>query len=303
MIMLLRRLGLLFAVSVMACAALSQETVPEKSVAQDPAYEQPDATEIIRRSLSHWRRNLDAARNYTFRQRAVEEELNKDGSIKKTEIATHEILIIYGEPYEKLVARDDKPLSGKDQQKEEEKLNKFFEKQQKKSDEDREKERAKQRDKFQREIADELPLMLNYELVGETELEGQPVWEIRATPKPDYKSHSMAGKLLSKMGARVWITKADYQWVKAECDLLDDFTVGWFLFKLHKGTHLEFEQARINDEVWLPRSFFLQGSGRFTVKTGRFRNTVQYSDYHKFKADVKVTLADQEQLAPQVVKP
>jgi hypothetical protein len=276
---------------------------PALSFAQESAPDRPDAQEIIRRSLSHWRRNLDAARNYTFQERTVEEELNKDGSVKKTEISTHDILIIYGEPYEKLTARDDKPLSEKDQQKEEEKLNKFFEKQQKKSDEEREKERAKERDKFQRDIADELPLMLDYEIVGDDSFDGQPVWEIKATPKGNYKSHSMAGKLLSKMSGRVWITKSDYQWVKAECDLMDDFAVGWFLFKLHKGTHLEFAQVRINDEVWLPRSFFLQGSGRMAVKTGRFRNTVQYNNYQKFKADVKVTLATDETSAPQEVKP
>jgi hypothetical protein len=263
----------------------------------------PDPQEIIRQSLSHWRRNLDAARNYTFQQRSVEQELNKDTSLKKTEINTHEILIIYGEPYEKLIARDDQPLSAKDQQKEEEKLNKFFEKQRDKSDADREKERNKERDKFQREIADELPLMLNYEIVGEEDFSGQPVWVISATPKKDYKSHSMAGKLLSKLTGKVWISKTDYQWVKAEADLADDFTVGWFLFKLHKGTHLEFAQTRVNDEVWLPRSFFVQGSGRFTVKTGRFRNTTEYSKYQKFKSDVKITLADQEQPTPEVAKP
>lgn len=286
--MFLRRVGLLFVIFVSACPVFAQET----------SSEQPDAQEIIRRSLSHWRRNLDAARNYTFQQRAIEQELNKDGSVKKTEISTHEILIIYGEPYEKLISRDDKPLSAKDQQKEEEKLNKFFEKQQKKSDEDREKDRAKERDKFQREIADELPLMLDYKIAGEEIVDGKPVWVITATPKKDYKAHSRAGKLLSKLSAKAWISKADYQWVKAECNLTDDFGAGWFLFKLHKGTHLEFEQVRINDEVWLPHSIFLQGSVRIAVKTGRFRNTIQYSNYQKFKADVKMTLATEEQSQP-----
>lgn len=277
--------------------------VPAFAFAQEPASGTPDAQEIIRRSLSHWRRNLEAARNYTFQRRAVEEQLNKDGSTRKTEIKTHDVLIIYGQPYEKLVARDDQPLSEKDRRKEEEKLEEFFEKQKKKSDADREKERAKQRDRFQREIADELPLMLNYQIVGDEEFNGQPVWVLTATPKRDYKSHSRAGKLLSKLSGKVWITKADYQWAKVECDLMDDFTVGWFLFKLHQGAHLEFEQVRINDEVWLPRSFFVQGSGRFTVRTGRFRNTVQYSNYQRFKADVKVTLATEEPASPEAAKP
>ncbi len=270
--------------------------------AQD-APARPDAQEIMRQSLSHWRRNLDAAKNYTFQERSVEEELNGDGSTKKTEIATHEILIIYGEPYEKLVARDDKPLSDKDEKKEEDKLNKFFEKEKNRSDADREKERDKQRQKFQHEIADELPLMLNYEITGEEVFNGQPVWVLSATPKRDYHSNSMAGKLLSKLSGKVWITKADYQWVKAEADLAEDFTVGWFLFKLHKGTHLEFEQTRVNDEVWLPKRIFVHGSGRIAVKTGRFRNETLYSKYQKFSTDVRITGVAEEVTPPATSNP
>lgn len=257
---------------------------------QEPdASEPPTAQEIVRRSLAHWRRNLDAIRNYTFQQRTVDQQLEKNGSPKKTEIKTYEISIIYGEPYRKLIARDDQPLSEKDQKKEEEKLEDFFKKQSKRTDADREREREKDREKFQHEIADELPLMLNYELLGEDNFNGQGVWVLRATPRSDYKSSSRAGKLLSKLSGTVWITKADYQWVKVEADLSDDFSVGWFLFKLHKGTHLEFEQTRVNDEVWLPKRVFIQGSGRVAVATGRFRNEATYSDYHKFTAESKIT--------------
>ena len=256
---------------------------------QSPDSARPDPQEIIRQSLSHWRRNLDAARNYTFQERSVEDELNKDGSVKKTEIKTYDVSIIYGDPYEKLIAKDDQPLSEKEQQKEDEKLNKHFEKQKNKTEADREKERTKDRDKFQREIADELPLMLNYEIVAEEEFGRKPVWVLSATPKGDYKPHSMAGKLLSKMSGKVWITKSDYQWVKAEATLADDFSVGLFLFKLHKGTRLEFEQTRVNDEVWLPKRVFVEGSGRIAIKNARFRNSTEYSKYQKFSTDVKIT--------------
>lgn len=266
--------GLLLLLSALAVA---QESAPR-----------PDAQEIIRQSLSHWRRNLDAARNYTYQRRSVDDQLEKDGDLKKSETKTYQVSIIYGEPYEKLIARDDKPLSEKDQKKED-KLNKFFEKQKDMSDEERQREREKKRDKFRREIADELPLMLNYEIVGEEEFNGQPVWVLSATPKRDYHPNSMAGKLLSKISGKLWISKADYQWVKVEADLADDFTVGWFLFKLRKGTHLEFEQTRINDEVWLPKRAFVRGSGRVAVKSGYFRNLTEFSNYQKFSSDVKIT--------------
>ncbi len=249
----------------------------------------PTAQEIMRQSVSHWRRSLDAARNYTFQRRSIEDKLDKDGDPKKTEIETYQISIIYGEPYEKLIARDDKPLSEKDQQKEEEKLNKFFEKQKNIPEEERQRNREKERQKFQHEIADELPVMLDYQIIGEDEFNGQPVWVLSATPKRDYHANSRAGNLLSKLSGRVWITKADYQWVKAEATLSEDFSVGWFLFKLRKGTHLEFEQTRVNDEVWLPKHVFVEGSGRLAVKSAHFRLVSDYSNYQRFTSDVKIT--------------
>ena len=258
----------------------------------------PNPEEVMRQSLSHWRRNLDAAKNYTFQQRQVEQELDKNGGVKKTEIKTYDISIIYGEPYEKLVAKNDQPVSAKEQQKEEEKLNKFFEKQQKKSDEDRERERAKERDKFQREIADELPRMLRWQMVDEQEVNGHQAWVLSATPRTDYHPNSMAGRLLSKLSGRVWITKDDYQWVKAEGTLADDFSVGWFLFKLQRGMHFEFEQTRVNDEVWLPKRVFLNGSGRIAVKSARFNNETTFSNYRKFTTDSKITGIVTEQPEP-----
>jgi len=266
------------------------------------AAEKPDPQEIMRKSLSHWRRNLEAAKNYTYQQREVEQELERDGDVKKTEIKTSDILMIYGEPYEKLIAKDDKPLTEKEQQKEEEKLNKFFDKQKNKSDEDRKKEQAKEQEKFQREIADELPRMLTWELVGDDNISGQPTWILNATPRADYHPKSMGGRLLSKISGRVWISKTDYQWVKAEATLADDFSVGWFLFKLHKGMHLEFEQTRINDEVWLPKRVFFNGSGRFAVKTGRFRNETTFSNYQRFKTDVRITGIADEKLTDATVE-
>jgi hypothetical protein len=267
--------------------------------AQEPS---PDPQEILRQSLSHWRRNLDAVHNYTFQERSVEQELEKDGDVKKTEIETHQISIIYGEPYEKLIAKDDKPLSEKDQQKEEEKLNKFFEKQKNISDEERDRNRQKERDKFQREIADELPRMLDWRVVGQDDFNGQPVWVVAGTPKSGYHPNSRTGKLLSKINGKVWITKSDYQWVKAEADLTDDFSVGLFLFKLHKGAHLEFEQIRVNNEVWLPKRVFVEGSGRIAlVKSARVRNETTYSNYQRFSTEVKITgFAEEPASSPPV---
>src|SRR5882757_5753092 len=68
-----------------------------------------DAKEIVRRSVEIDHHNFERARNYTCRQREVERELDKNGGVKSTHVNTFEITFLSGEPYSRLVRKDDKP--------------------------------------------------------------------------------------------------------------------------------------------------------------------------------------------------
>lgn len=251
--------------------------------------EWPEPQELINLSTDNWRRGLDAIRDYTYQKRRVTQVFNKNGELKISRIETYEISIIFGKQYSKLIAIDDKPLSVKDQKNEEKKLDKFFDKQRKMSDKDREKELEKENLKLQREIADELPQMLSFEIIGDEILDGYPVWVLSATPRKGYKPRSNAGKLLSKMSGKIWVTKAGYKWVKLEADIAEDVNFGWFLFKLRKGARIEIEQVRINDEVWLPKRVLVSGAARVAVINAIVHDEATYSKYQKFTSDVKIT--------------
>src|SRR4051812_11390283 len=186
----------------MVAVAITAQQVPEPNTTVKAA----DAQEIVRKSLSHWRRNMDAARNYTFQKHEVTSNLEKDGDIKNSETKTYDVFIIYGDFYEKLVAKDDKPLDDKEQKKEQEKFDKYFEEQKKKSDEERARERQKEKEKFQREIADELPNVLTFTVIGDDQIDHQATWILSAEPVPGADPHSRGGKLLSKLRGKIWIT-------------------------------------------------------------------------------------------------
>ena len=81
-----------------------------------------------------------------------------------SEIHTYEVVDVFGNPYEKLIARDDKPLDANDARKEEEKFQKHYEEAKKKSENG--KTSAKE-DKEQRELTDALMAMMKFTLVGE----------------------------------------------------------------------------------------------------------------------------------------
>jgi hypothetical protein len=280
---------------------LSAVTLAHAEPAQDSAAPRPspataapkvgdklDIQQIIDKTVENGRKRLEIRRNYVYQEREVEEELNKDGSVKKTEIHTHEHLMVYGRPYEKLIATDDKPLPEDRARKEEEKFQKFYDEQKKRFEKDGDARQERKRDENERKFADAILNQMEFTLAGEDEVDGRPVWIVNAEPKKQRKPDNLFEKAVSKVRGKLWIDQADYAWVRARIDVIDDIAIGLFLFRLHKGTQIEFEQTRVNDELWMPRRSMAVGSGRILMFTGRFRDESTYSNFHRFKTDSKV---------------
>src|ERR1700674_2710023 len=89
--------------------------VARLSNAQDPR-------EIVRRSVQRDYLNFERLKDYTYTQRNEERTYDKSGHLQKTETETYDILILGGHDYEKLIARNDKPLPEKDARKEQDKM-------------------------------------------------------------------------------------------------------------------------------------------------------------------------------------
>src|SRR3954454_25215737 len=86
-----------------------------------------DPVELVRRATELDRRNTEVARNYTYLQRQEQRDTDSNGRVKKTESTTFDVTLLEGSPYRRLVARNDRPLSAKEQQQEEAKLQKSIE--------------------------------------------------------------------------------------------------------------------------------------------------------------------------------
>ncbi len=59
--------------------------------------------------------------------------------MKSSKSETHEILVLYGEPFERMVAKDDKPLPEKEQKKQDEEFEKETRKRENETPEERQK--------------------------------------------------------------------------------------------------------------------------------------------------------------------
>lgn len=235
--------------------------------------------------------NNKRERDYTYIEREVQTNLDGKGHTKSTEIKTYEILEIAGEQVQRLIAKDDKPLSAKDAAKEDEKIQKIIDKRKNESDEDRrkraqktEKEREDGR-KFVKEVAD----AYNFKLVGTELVGGREAWVIDGEPRPGFEPHMKESKFLSKFHGRVWIDKNDLQLSKLDVEALDTVSIGLVLARIHKGTRFILEQTRVNDEVWLPKQVNYKVDARVALLKGfNVDGEQDYRDYKKFTTSSKI---------------
>lgn len=246
-----------------------------------------DATEIIRKSLAHDADNFERVKDYTYLARQEEREFDKSGKAKSAESQTYDISILAGRRYERLVAKNDKPLPPKEQMQEQEKLDHELAKRQKETPAERaklEKERTGNRRYLQ-----EVPLAFNLGLIGTEVVSGKNTWVIAAEPKPGYKPSADRAKVLTKIRAKIWIDQAEYQWVKVDAEAIEPISFEFGLFRIAQGGKLHFEQMRINDEVWLPSILSASADARIGyLKKVRGDINVTYRDYKKFQSDSRI---------------
>jgi hypothetical protein len=93
-------------------------------------------------------------------------------------------------------------------------------------------------------------------------------------------------EILTHLRGRIWVDQADYQWVKAEVEVIQPISFGLGLVRLAPGSILNFDQVRVNDEVWLPAHISVRADARLAyLRKLREELDVTYRDYQKFQAD------------------
>ncbi|MFZ3213175.1 MAG: hypothetical protein WA188_16855 [Terriglobales bacterium] len=236
-------------------------------------------------------------RDYAYLQREEEHKLDGQGNEKSRETRDYEIMMLYGQGVRRLIARNDKPLSAAEAAKEEKKIQEVIQKREQETPEQREKrlqkeirEREEER-AWVREIAD----AYTFRLVRTEFLDGRETYVIDADPRPGFQPHLKDAKYLPKFRGRVWIDSAETQWVKLDCEAIDTVSWGLFLARIHKGSRISIELARVNDEVWLPKFVSLKFSARIALlKNLNVVEDVSYRDYKKFRSDTKIVPVPQE---------
>ncbi|MGB9464369.1 MAG: hypothetical protein WBR10_04600, partial [Candidatus Acidiferrum sp.] len=99
--------------------------------------------------------------------------------------------------------------------------------------------------------------------------------------------------IIQKLAGVIWIDEKAHDVARLEAYFVGDFRfAGGLLANLQKGTSFIFEQAYLNNELWLPTYEEAHVGVRVLLLKGFKVNAVtRYSDYKKFNVETLSTIA------------
>ncbi len=238
--------------------------------------------------------------NYAGTRNEEETEYDNSGKVKKTEVKEYTFFYMYGDEISTLVKKDGKPLSDDEQKKENERAQKEIEETQKRHDKKDAKEAKAEEQGKKNDDDPGIETFLRacqFTNPRRERFRGQDVLVFDFEPNPEFKPHKMAEEIAHKLAGVIWVDEKALDVVRLEAYFVSDFKIaGGVLANLQKGTSFIFEQAFINNEVWLPTYGEAHIGARFLLVKGLKVNVVvRYSDYKKFNIDTLHTVGPPKQ--------
>jgi hypothetical protein len=247
----------------------------------------PDLKVLFKEIDDHQKAIDKLKENYAGTRTEEETEYDKSGKVTKREVKEFTFFYLDGDEISTLISKDSKPLNEEELKKENEKAQKEVrEREAKKAKKEAKANEAGKKD-------DEDPGIEVFLRVCQfvnprrERFRGQDVLVFDFEPNPEYKAHKLVEKVVQQLAGVVWIDEKAHDVARLEAYFVGDFKfAGGVLAELQKGTSFIFEQAFVNNEVWLPTYQEAHVGVRFLLVKGIKINAVtRYSDYKRFNIE------------------
>ena len=230
--------------------------------------------------------------NYAGTRAEEETEYDKTGKVTKHELKEYSFFYLNGDEVSTLTKKDGKALSDDEQRKENEKTQKEIQDIQKGAEKKEAKEEKAKEEGKQKKEDDDVGIEVflraaQFVNPRRERFRGQDVLVFDFEPNPEFKPHKMVEKVVHELAGVIWIDEKAHDVARLEAYFLGDFKIGGgLLANLQKGTSFTFEQAYLNNEVWLPTYQEAHVGVRVLLVKGIKVNAVtRYSDYKKFNVE------------------
>jgi hypothetical protein len=241
-----------------------------------------DVQALLRKSVANTERNWSEAPNFVFTEHDIQEKLDSRGRVKSKVDKFYEVSMLDGSPYERVIALNGKPLSAQQKTAEDTKMDRERRRRLNESRADRarraakyEKER-KQNQAMLREMAE----AFDYKLIGETTLNGRQAYVLSANPKPGYLPKTRDTKVLPAMKGKLFIDKADTQWLKVEAEVMHPVSF-YAVATVAPGTKFVLEQEPTGNKIWMAKHFSVRVNSNVLWIAHNSNTDETYSNYRR----------------------
>jgi hypothetical protein len=233
-----------------------------------------DARQIVGLSVSATERSWQARDHYTYMERDEDRRLDSLGNVKSENVDITRIILVNGAHFEQLMEHNGKLPSVKEQRKSDDDLEKL------KHETPDERAARLRKDQENRSFLRDLLEAFDFHLIDEEIVGGRPAYVLQATPHPSYRAHGKYGKMFSKVEGRLWIDKQDFGWIKVDGEVTQSFSMGLFVARVQRGSHIIMEQTCVGDAVWVPKRLEMRASARILfLKSLDIERILTYSEY------------------------
>jgi hypothetical protein len=259
-------------VMVVASAALFAQSSGRERPQSDASV--LDARQIVRLSVAATERSWQARNHYIYIERDEDRRLDSLGKVKSENVDVTRMILVNGARFEQLMEHNGNLPSVKEQRKSDEDLEKL------RHETPDERAARLRKDQENRSFLEEVLQAFDFQLVGEETVGGKPAYVLEATPHPGYQTHGKYGKLLSKVAGKLWVDKQDFGWIKVDGEVTQSFSMGLFVARVQRGSHIILEQTCVGNAVWVPKRLEVRANARiFFVKSLAIERILSYWDY------------------------
>ncbi len=253
-------------------------------LAAAPLFASDDANAIIQRLLEAQKVNGDHIQPYTFVEEAVHFTYSKDGTLKKDYTETREAIFIEGLPFHKLVARNGKPLSTKEQAEVQKAVEQMTAERRRHAKPPSGGQLLMGGQRIDLGTNQELLTLFDNRLKGEEEIEGRKAWVIESTPKTDHEPASEHESEVLSFRRTLWIDELESVPLRMLVTV-----IGEGIHFAMPGSSIQFNYRKIGPDAWSESGLVLEIWHR-SGKTFKPWKRTEYTDSKFQKFDVQSTV-------------
>jgi hypothetical protein len=241
----------------------------------------PEPRQLMKEVLEHQKSLEKVRENYTYTSLQTVQDVDSNGRVTKTETREGEDFFVNGRIIERTTKKNGQPLSGRDLDKETERVTKLVEKAQKTP--------SGQSIEGQSISVSRVLEIMDVRNPRRETYRGRQTIVFDFVGRKDAKTHGLVEDASKKLQGTIWVDESDRQVAHMEVSFVDNFKIAGGIFaSIQKGSNFRFDQAPVNQGLWLPTG----GEGSMQAKVLMLKNMRQHFlerdyDYKVFSVDAQ----------------